>query len=190
MSKKLKYIMGDLVQRALDGKYDIIVHGCNCFNNMGAGIAVPIKHNFPDAYLADRATQYGSKEKLGKFTIGRYKDMFVINAYTQFEYGSGKMNADYDAIREVFSVLNIMFRKRKVGIPLIGAGLAGGDWKVIKDIIEEVAPDLDIEVVVLDDSGKRIVENAYIGSSDFEPCWVYEVAPPTGNILNLKSLDE
>lgn len=166
--------MGNLVDRALEGKYNLIVHGCNCFNNMGAGIAVPIKHNFPDAYLADRATKYGSKEKLGKFTIGRHKEMFVINAYTQYEYGSGKMNADYDAIREVFKLLNIMFRKQKVGIPLIGAGLAGGDWDVIEKIIEESSPDLDIEVVVLDEDGKNLVESVYEKRGEGTPEWVEE----------------
>lgn len=171
----LKYIKGDLIERALEGKYDLIVHGCNCFNNMGSGIAVPIKHNFPDAYLADRSTQYGAKEKLGKFTIGRHKDMFIINAYSQFEYGGGGRNADYDAIREVFSTLNLMFRKRKVGIPLIGAGLAGGDWKVIRKIIEEVSPDLDIEVVVLDGLGEKIVKDSYLDEDDPSlPFWVHE----------------
>lgn len=170
----MKYIMGNLVDRALEGKYNLIVHGCNCFNNMGAGIAVPIKHNFPDAYLADRATKYGSKEKLGKFTIGRHKEMFVINAYTQYEYGSGKMNADYDAIREVFKLLNIMFRKQKVGIPLIGAGLAGGDWDAIEKIIEESSPDLDIEVVVLDEDGKNLVESVYEKRGEGTPEWVEE----------------
>lgn len=33
----MKYIIGDLLKLADDGQFDVIVHGCNCFNTMGAG---------------------------------------------------------------------------------------------------------------------------------------------------------
>ncbi len=35
-----------------------------------------------------------------------------------------------------------------IGIPKIGAGSAGGEWKVIERIIEEETPDLKITLVV------------------------------------------
>ncbi|RYF46165.1 MAG: phosphatase, partial [Cytophagaceae bacterium] len=41
---------GDLVQKAKVGEFDVIVHGCNCFCQMGAGIAKTIKQVFPAAY--------------------------------------------------------------------------------------------------------------------------------------------
>ena len=44
---------GDLIQKARAGEFDVIVHGCNCFCTMGAGIAKTIKQVFPAAYLAD-----------------------------------------------------------------------------------------------------------------------------------------
>jgi O-acetyl-ADP-ribose deacetylase (regulator of RNase III) len=31
----MKVIKGDLIQLAKDGKFDLIVHGCNCFCTMG-----------------------------------------------------------------------------------------------------------------------------------------------------------
>jgi O-acetyl-ADP-ribose deacetylase (regulator of RNase III) len=35
----IKYVDGDLIKLALKGEFDVIVHGCNCFCQMGAGIA-------------------------------------------------------------------------------------------------------------------------------------------------------
>lgn len=159
----LKYIKGNLIDRAINGNYDLIVHGCNCFNNMGAGIAVPIKRNFHDAYLADQNTIRGDRNKLGKYTVGLHNDLIIINAYTQYHWGGerGKVNCDYEAIRNVFTSLNEEYKNKKVGIPLIGAGLANGDWRLIRQIINEVTPDLDIEVVVVDDVGINTVERSY-----------------------------
>ena len=45
----MKIIEGDLIQLALDGEFDLIIHGCNCFCSMGAGIAKSIREIFPEA---------------------------------------------------------------------------------------------------------------------------------------------
>ncbi|WP_444933164.1 hypothetical protein [Microbulbifer sp. JTAC008] len=44
--------------------------------------------------------------------------------------------ADYEAIRSVFTKVKKDFPGKRIGYPLIGAGLAGGDWEVISSIIE------------------------------------------------------
>ena len=44
-------IKGDLIKLAIKGDFDVIIHGCNCFCTMGAGIAKSIKTAFPEAYL-------------------------------------------------------------------------------------------------------------------------------------------
>lgn len=49
----MKTVHGNLIKMALEGKFDVIIHGCNCFNTFGAGIALQIKRIFPDAYEAD-----------------------------------------------------------------------------------------------------------------------------------------
>ena len=62
----------------------------------------------------------------------------IVNAYTQYHWktGPGIMNADYRAIQQVFSQIATDFKGRRIGYPKIGAGLAGGDWKVISTIID------------------------------------------------------
>lgn len=147
----MKYIEGDLIQLAKNGKFDVIVHGCNCFNTMGAGIAKMIKENFIGAWKADQKTKKGDKSKLGNYTSyiksQNGKTLRIINAYTQYTYG-GKSPVDYDAIRECFKKINSRYKGKKVGIPKIGAGLAGGNWKQIEKIIDEEAKDLKLTCVI------------------------------------------
>ena len=64
----MKKITGDLIKLALEGEFDVIVHGCNCFCTMGAGIAKTIKQKFPAAYEADLQTVNGDKSKLGQIS--------------------------------------------------------------------------------------------------------------------------
>ena len=70
--------------------------------------------------------------------------------YTQYAYGRNKVNVDYDAISKVFELINKDFANHiNIGIPMIGAGLAGGDWNIISDIINEKTPDLNITLYIL-----------------------------------------
>lgn len=148
---------GDLIVELMKMKYDAIVHGCNCFCTMGKGIAKTIKLKFPEAYTEDCKTKPGDKKKLGTYTKADVSlktgkpNTYIINAYTQYDYrktyDGTNINVDYDAIRNVFTLLNKDFAGKKIGIPKIGAGLAGGDWNKIVEIINSVTPDIDIELV-------------------------------------------
>lgn len=132
---------GDLVEKARAGEFDVIVHGCNWFCTMGAGIAKTIKQVFPAAYEADLATAVGDAAKLGTYSQAvvevRGKPLLIINAYTQYQWrGTGRL-VDYDAIRQVFRYLKQEYQGKRIGYPAIGAGLAKGDWAIIAAIIEE-----------------------------------------------------
>ena len=67
----MKVVEGDLLKLAIEGVFDVIVHGCNCQCVMGAGIAKAIKKVFPDAYAADRETAKGEREKLGTISSAK-----------------------------------------------------------------------------------------------------------------------
>lgn len=135
----MKKIQGDLLNLALAGKFDVIVHGCNCQCTMGAGIANSIKTLFPKAYKADCQTKKGDREKLGtnsQASVVRGGIMLtIVNAYTQFHWRGTGVKADYDAIRSAMQVIKREHSGQRIGYPLIGAGLAGGDWSVIEEII-------------------------------------------------------
>ena len=135
----MKTVDGDLIKLALEGNFDVIIHGCNCFCTMGAGIAKGIKTEFPEAFKADANTEKGSKEKLGTYssaTVSRNgHEITIINAYTQHHWRGRGIKADYDAIQKVFASVKQSHSGKRIGYPLIGAGLAGGDWSVISNII-------------------------------------------------------
>ena len=70
---KYEEVYGDLIDLALQGKFDVIIHGCNCFHKMGSGLAPKIRAVFPCAWQADLQTEFGSKDKLGTISYGIYK---------------------------------------------------------------------------------------------------------------------
>jgi len=139
----MNVITGDLLEFARNGRFDVIVHGCNCQCAMGKGIALAIKQHFPEAYAADLATPRGDRSKLGTFSsaaVERPPARFtVVNAYTQFHWRgkAGEVLADYEAIRSVFALIGQSFTGRRIGYPKIGAGLARGDWPLIAGIIDD-----------------------------------------------------
>lgn len=152
-------IKGNLIDLAEAGRFDVIVHGCNCFHTMGAGIAKEISTRYPSALVADRDyTLKGDKKKLGNYSYSHViapngHQFTIINAYTQYHYGRPKKGypvlADYQAIDYVFRALAAAYPDRKIGYPKIGAGLAGGDWSVIEHIINKALVGCDHKLVVL-----------------------------------------
>lgn len=150
----MKEIMGNLIDLAEQGKFNVILNGANCFCNMGAGIAKEIKQRYPAAYTVDCATVKGNMRKLGTYSTAIVSSVvnpdhkfYILNCYTQFRYGHGACHADYAAIRRVFRAVAVNFPDAVIGIPLIGAGHAGGDWAIIEGIINEELKDVDITLV-------------------------------------------
>ncbi|BBB68741.1 hypothetical protein UNDYM_4488 [Undibacterium sp. YM2] len=149
----MKECTGDILALALQGKFDVIVHGCNCFCNMGADIAKSIKKQFPEAYAADQTTLPADHAKLGSYSQARIqrgdRQLVILNAYTQFDWRGQGVKADYAAIRKAFAAIRKEFDGSRIAYPLIGAGLAGGDWATIAAIIDEEFAGLDHTLVRL-----------------------------------------
>jgi O-acetyl-ADP-ribose deacetylase (regulator of RNase III) len=136
----IRYVEGDLVKMAKEGKFDVIAHGCNCFCAMGAGIAPQIKNAFPEAFEADCETVAGDESKMGTISHTVYSKPTIVNIYSQYDTKgrrSGNMDLDYDALRSGLKEMKAKFSGKTFGLPMIGAGLAGGDWDIIEKIIED-----------------------------------------------------
>lgn len=133
---------GNLLDMAEAGEFDIIIHGCNCMNAMGGGIARQIAQRYPEVQAEDDKTVRGSYMKLGNFTYERPigKNFDVINAYTQYTTSiAGEDVFEYVAFELVLQKVLREFGGQRYGIPLIGMGLAGGDKQRIMPIINEWA---------------------------------------------------
>ena len=164
-------IEGDLIALAKQGKFDVITHGCNCLSNMGAGIAPQMAKAFGvDKF--EMETWGPDIEKLGcidwqAFVLGEnaiwsledFKnnrdepELIVVNSYTQFRYGKNHTDGvskplDYEALTLCMRKINGVFKGKHIGLPKIGAGLAGGDWNRIKKIIQTELKDMKVSVVI------------------------------------------
>lgn len=147
----MKEVEGDLLDMFENGQFDVIVHGCNCFNNMNAGIAGKIIRRWPVVADYDNLTVRGDPAKLG--TIGFVpigNSQWIINAYTQFGYGTHRRQVEYGAVRSCMTKIFQAYEgdeKFRIGFPLIGCGLAGGDWDVVSRIIEDELLGCDYTIV-------------------------------------------
>jgi O-acetyl-ADP-ribose deacetylase (regulator of RNase III) len=92
----------------------------------------------------------------------------VVNAYTQYDYrptydDDGVKRVDYEALRRAFRLIKsaIIYSELdgklpshitdhktvRIGYPKIGCGLAGGDWNIVSNIIDEELDGLDHTLV-------------------------------------------
>lgn len=146
----MKVVFGDLVELALAGCFDVIVHGCNCRRTMGAGLARRVKEVFPEAYAADQRS-LSSPYKLGAITKAVCPtpagSVVVVNAYTQVEWRGDGVKTDNAAVRRVFTQVAAEFPRSRIAYPRIGSGLGGGNWAEIAPIIEETLQGLDHTLV-------------------------------------------
>lgn len=165
---KIIYKVGDL----LNADERFICHGCNAQGKMGSGVAKLIRAKYPHAYEVYMNVYARSGLQLGTTSWAKGEPHTVINAITQDRYGNdGKRYADYDAIRKAMAQINATARMTQtvdgagqsmgrviaVAMPLIGAGLAGGDWSIISEIIEQESTHFQPVVYTLDGvvPGKR-----------------------------------
>lgn len=155
----LKYKVGDLCQALISGEVNIIGHQANCFNTMNSGVAKAIKLAFPDAWQADQETTKGDIKKFGDLSLGiHYHDDgsigAIYNLYGQYNYGYDQKG--YTSYAKLTQALQVMRddlltggNKWLIGFPKIGAGLGGGDWDTIAEIIDQVFEGFDVTIYVL-----------------------------------------
>lgn len=143
-------IKGDLIKLAKEGKFDVISHGCNCQTIMGAGIALEMVNNFDcHTFPLEHKRYKGNYNKLGQvdWDFIDEHNLFVVNSYTQYNPGP---NLDYEALTLCMRKINSIFKGKKIGLPQIGCGIAGGNWDLVKLIIQEELKDCDVTVVIYD----------------------------------------
>jgi O-acetyl-ADP-ribose deacetylase (regulator of RNase III) len=152
---------GNIMQMFKDKEATTIVHGCNCFGIMGAGLSRQVSAMYPEALDIDRGvnekgeitTPVGDYNRLGTYSMYEIDGQRIINAYTQFEPGA---NFEYCALIDFLSVLNNDFSGETIVFPQIGCGIGGGTWSVVKQIIKEHTPDLEIIIVYYDNGANRM----------------------------------
>lgn len=151
-----KEVEGDLLELEQKGFFDVIAHGCNCFCKQKSGIAKAISEEYhTHLYNLERERHIGDINKLGQieFIQHRFKHTLVVNCYTQYRYGKNHSDGDekpidYEALQLCLRKLNHVFKGKRIGLPKIGCGLAGGNWSIVKKLIKAELSDCDVTVVI------------------------------------------
>jgi O-acetyl-ADP-ribose deacetylase (regulator of RNase III) len=148
-------IKGYVKKSILLATQKFIVHGVNCQNKMGSGVAKVLFTKYPKV-----KSEYhhfcninipicinGQEDLLGSIQFVDCGKHTVVNAFTQEKFGyDGELYLSYKAIAEIFTKLNSMYDINEIAIPMIGCGLAGGPWEGVKEIINLTTPNTDVYV--------------------------------------------
>ena len=128
--------------------FDVVLHSANCFHTFGAGIARQFRERFPQTYEADLTTKYGDPNKVGTYSKSKVNETDVLNCYAQYAYGGTSIQFDYDAFRRILKSVKTEYSGKKIGMPLIGCGLAGGEIKTMVDIVKDELYDESVTIVL------------------------------------------
>ena len=138
MKENYRELNGDLINLAKAGEFDVIAHGCNCFGRMKRGIAPQMAQAFGcDEFELESSKYNGHINKLGQIDYKKVGTVYVVNAYTQYYWGTETKPFDYDAFTLCMRKIAFEFEGKHIGLPKIGSHLAGGDWERIKKIIQK-----------------------------------------------------
>lgn len=116
----------------------IIVHQVNDLGFMGAGLALQIRNKYPNVYNIYR--KHANSSQIGNIQLVKIGDnRYICNMFSQKGISRVIRTTDYNAMRICFQKL------AKLNIPIalpykIGCGLAGGDWAIVSQMIDEILP--------------------------------------------------
>jgi O-acetyl-ADP-ribose deacetylase (regulator of RNase III) len=142
----------------LETPNEIIAHQVNCLGTMGAGLAKQIKDKYPqvESWYKIYCHKRYEQKILGTGQIVSQSDHTFFNIFGQYGYGTSKRQTDYEAFKSGFKDAILKYRfmyndyksQLKIAIPYhIGCGLAGGDWKIISKILEQLESEENVEFV-------------------------------------------
>jgi O-acetyl-ADP-ribose deacetylase (regulator of RNase III) len=130
-----------------------IAHGCNCRGGFGSGFAKSVATQYPQVkqgYLHRHNTRGWKLGEVQLINVGDGSGRILANCATQDRYGRPDQGpyVSYPAIREVVRELVKSF-PQGFAMVKIGAGLAGGNWDIIEQIIEEESGSVEVRVYVV-----------------------------------------
>jgi len=143
---------GNLVTEFLAGEVDVLIHSVNCQGKMNKGLGKQIRNAIPVVYqeyvslyttLANKKRLLGTAQFVHLETFSdpeTYRPKDVVNLFAQYYYGEGTMQTNHDAFEKACQVVaNYYPVGTRLGIPFkIGCGLGGGNWDIVRAILERV----------------------------------------------------
>lgn len=162
----INYHVGNLFDFISDKKNIIIAHIVNNVGAWGAGFVVQLGKKYPLAKnlykqaIKDQHITLGSCQSI---EVDKENNIYVANLVAQ-DNRNIKKNRLVNYASLAYALDNLLMRcnleKYKMNkddnfefwMPLIGCGIGGGDWNIVKELISDIFPDdISINVCVLED---------------------------------------
>lgn len=148
----ITYLEGDATKPIGKGM-KFIVHVCNDLGAWGAGFVIALSKQWYKPELKYRSLTH-KQLKLGSVQFATVEwDIVVCNMIAQHGVGFDKKTKlppiRYDALRSCLKNVNEMAETSEATIhaPRFGAGLSGGDWSIIEQIIKD---EITVDVFIYD----------------------------------------
>ncbi len=150
----IKYVKGDVTNPIGEGR-KLVIQCVNDLGIMGAGVAKAIMMKWP--IVREKYIQWSKKDDfiLGNIqTVSVEPKIAVVNMIGQHGVGfsDGVAPIRYDAIEACLKKVKKLAVTYSASIhaPKFGAGLAGGDWDIIENILKTKLENTEIEVTIYD----------------------------------------
>ena len=162
----ITYLKGDATKPAGEGPR-FILHVCNDIGLWGAGFVMAVSRRWPDPeerYYYWHASGGGAHLPLGFIQPVKVdENLWVINMIAQRGVGTRYTGPDrgppirYDAVKTCLKKVAKLaldpkyrgpYKSVAIHAPYFGCGLAGGDWDIIEEIIQEVLVEQGLSVTI------------------------------------------
>ena len=132
----IKLTRGDILRADAEA----LVNPVNCVGVMGRGLALQIKHAFPENFRVYHAACKRGEVQPGSMLVvetgQRTNPRYVVNFPTKRHWRANSLLADIDA-GLVALVAEVKSRDmRSIAVPPLGCGLGGLDWRDVRPRIE------------------------------------------------------
>jgi O-acetyl-ADP-ribose deacetylase (regulator of RNase III) len=125
-------------------------HGCNCAGTMDAGVAVAFKRRWPRMFEEYVERCKDDRLHLGDVFVWSEGDEVVYNlAIQQHWKAKSKLAALVRAVGKMTKLAE-QAGVARVGMPRLGAGLGGLEWRRVKSVLEEAGAATPVELVVFE----------------------------------------
>ena len=135
----ITYVKGDATRPMGEG-IKLLIHVCNDKGAWGAGFVMALSRRWKEPEMMYRMMP---KRTLGMIqTVSVDNDIIVVNMIAQTLFTRrplGKIPLSYPALEKCLKKVNKIAVEHGLTVhaPRFGAGLGGGDWTVIEDMINE-----------------------------------------------------
>lgn len=145
-------------------EYDTILLTANIYGTMRNGIAFDVKTFYKYVYEDNQATKYGDPDKLGTILESTREGQPTFTLCYIIKYPNARPDLrkdclEYDALESCLSLVNVLYKGKKVALTHLGCNKDGhGDKERVEQIINDKLTNVD---AYLYDEGWNAFERWY-----------------------------